>query len=68
MVKLNVGAWHLAAMPIHLDTAYVMITLPERIVSASKNSAGIIADILLRYTSHLETHRHQLLILDGRDI
>lgn len=31
MVKLNVGVWHLAAMPIHLDTAHVMITLPERI-------------------------------------
>jgi hypothetical protein len=25
------GVWHLAAMPIHLDTAHVMITLPERI-------------------------------------
>ena len=31
LVKLNVGVWHLAAMPIHLDTAHVMITLPERI-------------------------------------
>lgn len=31
MVKLNVGVWHLAAMPIHLDTVHVMITLPERI-------------------------------------
>ena len=31
MVKLNVGVWHLVAMPINLDTAHVMITLPERI-------------------------------------
>lgn len=31
MVKLNVGVWHLAAMPMHLETAHVMITLPERI-------------------------------------
>ena len=30
-VKLNVGVWHLAAMPINLETAHVMITLPERI-------------------------------------
>ena len=31
MVKLNVGMWHLVAMPIHSDMAHVMITLPERI-------------------------------------
>lgn len=31
MVKLNVGVWHLASMPIHLDTVHVMIALPERI-------------------------------------
>lgn len=31
MVKLNVGVWHLAAMPMNLETAHVMIVLPERI-------------------------------------
>ena len=31
MVKLYVGVWHLAAMPINLESAHVMITLPERI-------------------------------------
>ena len=31
MVKLNVGVWHLAAMPINLETAHILIVLPERI-------------------------------------
>ncbi len=30
-VKLNVGVWHLAALPVHNDVMHVMITLPERI-------------------------------------
>ena len=30
-VKLNVGVWHLAALPVHNDIMHVMITLPERI-------------------------------------
>ena len=29
-VKLNPGVWHLAALPIHLDVAHVLIVLPER--------------------------------------
>ena len=31
IVKLNVGVWHLAALPVHNDVMHVMITLPERI-------------------------------------
>ncbi len=31
MVKLNVGVWHYSAIPMNLDTAHVMIVLPERI-------------------------------------
>lgn len=31
MVKMNVGVWHMGAIPMNLDTAHVMITLPERI-------------------------------------
>lgn len=31
MVKLNVGVWHLAALPVHKDIMHVMIALPERI-------------------------------------
>ncbi len=31
LVCLNLGVWHLSAMPINLDTAHVLIVLPERI-------------------------------------
>lgn len=31
MVKLNVGVWHLAALPVHNDLLHVMIVLPERV-------------------------------------
>ena len=31
LVCLNLGVWHLSAMPIHLETAHVLIVLPERI-------------------------------------
>ena len=30
-VCLNVGVWHLSAMPVNLDVAHVLIVLPERI-------------------------------------
>ena len=30
-VCLNVGVWHLSAMPVNLETAHVLIVLPERI-------------------------------------
>lgn len=29
-VCLNAGVWHLAALPVHLDEAHVLIVLPER--------------------------------------
>ena len=31
MVCLNVGVWHLSAIPVHQDVAHVLIVLPERI-------------------------------------
>ena len=31
LVCLNLGVWHLSAMPLNLDTAHVLIVLPERI-------------------------------------
>ncbi len=31
MVCLNLGVWHLSAMPLHQETAHVLIVLPERI-------------------------------------
>ena len=31
LVCLNLGVWHLSAMPLHLETAHVLIVLPERI-------------------------------------
>ncbi len=31
MVCLNLGVWHLSAMPLNKDTAHVLIILPERI-------------------------------------
>ncbi|OYO76167.1 ureidoglycolate lyase [Lachnotalea glycerini] len=31
MIKLNIGVWHFAAMPINKDKAHVLIVLPERI-------------------------------------
>ena len=31
LVCLNLAVWHLSAMPLHLDTAHVLIVLPERI-------------------------------------
>ena len=31
LVCLNLGVWHLAAMPLHEETAHVLIVLPERI-------------------------------------
>ena len=30
LVCINLGVWHLSAMPLHLDTAHVLIILPER--------------------------------------
>ena len=30
-VCLNLGVWHLSAMPLNLETAHVLIVLPERI-------------------------------------
>ena len=30
LVCLNVGVWHLCAMPLHSDIAHVLIVLPER--------------------------------------
>jgi len=30
VVRLNVGVWHLAAMPVHADALHVLIVLPER--------------------------------------
>ena len=29
-VKLNIGVWHLAALPVHKKAAKVLIVLPER--------------------------------------
>lgn len=29
-VKMNIGVWHLAALPVHEKTAQVLIVLPER--------------------------------------
>lgn len=29
-VRLNPGVWHLAALPVNLDVAHVLIVLPER--------------------------------------
>ncbi len=31
LVCLNLGVWHLSAMPLNLETAHVLIVLPERI-------------------------------------
>ena len=31
LVCLNVAVWHLSAMPVHEDTAHVLIVLPERL-------------------------------------
>ena len=31
LVCLNLGVWHLSAMPVNLETAHVLIVLPERI-------------------------------------
>ena len=31
LVCLNLAVWHYSAMPLHLDTAHVLIILPERI-------------------------------------
>ena len=31
LVCLNLGVWHLSAMPLHEETAHVLIVLPERI-------------------------------------
>ena len=31
LVKLNVGVWHLAALPVNKDLLHVMIILPERV-------------------------------------
>lgn len=30
IVKLNTGVWHLSAIPVNVDTAHVLIVLPER--------------------------------------
>ena len=31
LVCINLGVWHLSAMPLHQETAHVLIVLPERI-------------------------------------
>ena len=31
LVCLNLGVWHLSAMPLNKETAHVLIVLPERI-------------------------------------